>query len=263
MAYQSILTEVDRGVGILTLNRADRHNAFDDLMIEEIADAIAALNEEPAVRVIVISSTGKSFSAGADLNWMKRMAGYSAEENLRDATAMAEMFHRIATSPKPVIARVQGAAFGGGVGLVAAADIAVGCFDAEFALTEVKLGLIPAVISPYVIATIGERYARRFFLSAERFSAAEAYRLGLLHEIVADSEALDEAVGELVEHVLKNSPQAMAESKALIAAVAWKPVSPFVIADTAQRITRQRASTEGREGMAAFLEKRKPNWWPR
>lgn len=258
--YQNILTEIDAGVGILTLNRADRHNAFDDLTVTEISDAIAQLSDDPAVRVIVISSTGKSFCAGADLNWMKRMAGYSSEENLRDSTAMADMFRRVAQCVKPVIARVQGPAYGGGVGLVAACDIAIATFDAQFALTEAKLGLIPAVISPHVIAAIGERYARRYFLTAERFSAAEAYRIGLLHEMVANESALDSAIGELVGLLLKNGPAAMRECKTLITAVAGKGLTPAVIEDTAIRITRQRASPEGREGMSAFLEKRKPNW---
>jgi len=258
--YNNILTEIDIGVGIITLNRPERHNAFDDGLIAELSAAIDLMAAEPAVRVMVISSTGKSFCAGADLNWMKRAAAYSAEENLRDSRALAEMLRKLAQCPKPTIARVQGPAYGGGVGLVACCDVAIGTFDVEFSLTEVKLGLIPAVISPHVIAAIGERYARRYMLTAERFSAAEAYRIGLLHEMVADDEGLDEAVGEIVEALLKNGPRAMAECKALIAAVAWKPLAPDVVEDTAQRITRLRASTEGREGMNAFLEKRKPNW---
>ncbi|OHC66301.1 MAG: enoyl-CoA hydratase [Rhodocyclales bacterium RIFCSPLOWO2_02_FULL_63_24] len=258
--YNNILTEIDAGVGIITLNRPERHNAFDDALIGELSAAIDLMAAEPAVRVLVISSTGKSFCAGADLNWMKRAAAYSSEENLRDSRALAEMLRTLAQCPKPTIARVQGAAYGGGVGLVACCDVAIATFDAEFSLTEVKLGLIPAVISPHVVAAIGERYARRYMLTAERFSAAEAYRIGLLHEMVADHAALDEAVGEIVDTLLKNAPGAMAECKALIAAVAWKPLSPEVVEDTAQRITRMRASREGREGMSAFLEKRKPSW---
>ena len=258
--YQSILTEIDLGVGIITLNRAERHNAFDDVLIGELAEAIDFMAAEPAVRVLVISSTGKSFCAGADLNWMKRAAGYSSDDNLRDSRALAEMLRRLAQCPKPTIARIQGAAYGGGVGLAACCDIAIATLDAQFALTEVKLGIIPAVISPHVIAAIGERYARRYMLTAERFSAAEAYRIGLIHELVTDPEALDEAVGEIVDALMNNGPRALAECKQLIAAVAWKPLSPEVIEDTAQRITRQRASAEGREGMTAFLEKRKPNW---
>jgi methylglutaconyl-CoA hydratase len=258
--YNNIITEVDIGVGIITLNRPERHNAFDDALIAELSTAIERMGADPAVRVLVLSSTGKSFCAGADLNWMKRAADYSHPENLRDARALAEMLRRLSHCPKPTVARIQGAAFGGGVGLVACCDVAIGTIDAEFALTEVKLGLIPAVISPHVVAAIGERYARRYMLTAERFSAAEAYRIGLLHELVTDAEALDEAVGEIVEALLNNAPGAMAECKALISAVAWKPITPAVIEDTAQRITRLRAGEEGREGMNAFLEKRKPNW---
>jgi methylglutaconyl-CoA hydratase len=258
--YQNILTEIDQGVGILTLNRADRHNAFDDVTVAEISGAMQALIADEAVRVIVISSTGKSFCAGADLNWMKRMAGYSTEDNLQDSMAMAEMFRLIAQSPKPVVARVQGPAYGGGVGLVAACDVAIATFDAQFALTEVKLGLIPAVISPHVVAAIGERYARRYFLTAERFSAAEAYRIGLLHEMVSDEHGLDEALGEIVDALINNGPEAMRESKELIRAVAGKTLTQDVVSDTALRITRRRASPEGREGMTAFLERRKPYW---
>jgi methylglutaconyl-CoA hydratase len=258
--YQNILTEIDAGVGIITLNRPERHNAFDDALIGELSEAIDSMAADPAVRVLVISSTGKSFCAGADLNWMKRAAGYSSEENLFDSRALAEMLRRLAQCPKPTIARIQGPAYGGGVGLVACCDVAIATFDVAFSLTEVKLGIIPAVISPHVIAAIGERYARRYMLTAERFSAAEAYRIGLVHEMVADEVALDEAVGEIVDAMMKNGPRALAECKALIAAVAWKPLSPEVIEDTAQRITRLRASVEGREGMSAFLEKRKPNW---
>lgn len=258
--YNNIITEIDLGVGIITLNRPERHNAFDDALIAELSDAIDRMAADPAVRVLVISSTGKSFCAGADLNWMKRAAGYGNEENMRDSRALAEMLRKLAQCPKPTMARIQGPAYGGGVGLVACCDVAIATFESQFSLTEVKLGLIPAVISPHVIAAIGERYARRYMLTAERFSAAEAYRIGLLHEIVTDVAALDEAVGEIVDALLNNGPRALAECKQLITAVAWKPLSPQVIEDTAQRITRLRASEEGREGMNAFLEKRKPSW---
>ena len=258
--YNNIVTEIDLGVGIITLNRPERHNAFDDALIAELSDGIDRMAADPAVRVLVISSTGKSFCAGADLNWMKRAAGYDIEESLRDSRALAQMLRRLAQCPKPTIARIQGPAYGGGVGLVACCDIAIATFDAQFSLTEVKLGLIPAVISPHVIAAIGERYARRYMLTAERFSAAEAYRIGLLHEMVSDEESLDEALGEIIDALLKNGPGAIAECKQLISAVAWKPLSAEVVEDTAQRITRLRASEEGREGMSAFLEKRKPNW---
>lgn len=258
--YQSILTEVDAGVGIVTLNRQERHNAFDDILIHELIDAVAAMEADDAVRVLVISSTGKSFSAGADLNWMKRAAAYSPEETMTDARALAEMLRALAQMSKPTLARVQGSAFGGGVGLVAACDIAITTFDAQFSFPEVKLGIIPSVISPHVISAIGERYARRYMLTAERFSASEAYRIGLVHEIVADEAALDDAIDEIVQALLKNAPGAIGECKDLINAVAGRPVSEALIEDTARRIASIRASDEAKEGMSAFLEKRKPSW---
>ncbi len=258
--YQSILTEVDRGVGIITLNRQERHNAFDDVLIHELTEALFAMDADEAVRVLVISSTGKSFSAGADLNWMRRAATYSAEESVTDARALAEMLRALAQMSKPTLARVQGSAFGGGVGLVAACDIAIATFAAQFSFPEVKLGIIPSVISPYVIGAIGERHARRYMLTAERFAAAEAYRIGLVHEIVADEESLDEAIEEIVESLLKNAPKAIAQCKELIHAVARKPVSETLIEDTARRIASIRSSDEAKEGMSAFLEKRSPSW---
>jgi methylglutaconyl-CoA hydratase len=260
---ETILTEIDHGVGIITLNRAERHNAFDDVLIQDLSTALVQMDTDSDVRVVVLSSTGKSFCAGADLNWMKRAAGYNAEETQRDALGLAGMLRMLNEMKKPTVARVQGPAYGGGVGLVAACDISIATFDAQFALTEVKLGIIPAVISPYVIAAIGERKARRYMMTAERFSAAEAYRIGLVHEIVPGEAELDEAVGEIVDDLLANGPHALGECKALIKAVANRPISQEVVIDTAQRIARVRASDEGREGMAAFLEKRKPNWVPK
>ena len=257
--YQSILTEVDVDVGILTLNKPERHNVFDDVLIAELTVGLRELEADPRVRAVVLSSTGKSFCAGADLNWMKRVADYSPEENLRDAHQLAEMMSTLNELSKPTIARVQGPAYGGGVGLVAACDIAVATYDVHFALTEVKLGIVPAVISPYVLAAIGERYGRRYMLSAERFSAAEAYRIGLLHEIVPGDEQLDEAISEILT-LLNNGPAAQAECKALIRVVAGQPIDQETIEETVQRISRVRASPEGREGLAAFLEKRTPNW---
>jgi methylglutaconyl-CoA hydratase len=258
--YENILTEVSMGVGIITLNRPERHNAFDDFLIGELIAELAKMAANDEVRVLVISSAGKSFCAGADLNWMKRAAAYSANENMADARSLAEMLRALAQMNKPTVARVQGPAYGGGVGLVAACDIAVATYDAQFTLSEVKLGIIPAVISPHVIAAIGERYARRYMLTAERFAAAEAYRIGLVHEIVPDEQALDDAVGEIVEALVNNGPMALAECKELIRAVAGKPISAAVIEDTAQRIAMIRRSDEAREGMNAFLEKRKPSW---
>lgn len=258
--YRNILTEIDAGVGIVTLNRPERHNAFDDAMIAELADAMNRMAADAAVRLVVISSTGRSFCAGADLNWMQRAAGYSLEENRRDAGELAAMLLAVSECPKPVIARVQGPAYGGGVGLVAACDMAVAAFDAKFALTEVKLGLIPAVIGPHVIAAIGERYARRYMLTAEAFSAAEAYRIGLIHEMVADEAGLDAAVGEWVEALLKNGPRALAECKALIRSISGRPLGQKVVDYTVERIASVRVSPEGQEGLSAFLQKRKPDW---
>jgi len=258
--YQSILTEVDGSVGILTLNKPKRHNAFDEQLIAEITVGLQELESDERVRAVVLSSTGKSFCAGADLGWMKRAADYTPEENLRDANRLAELMATLNELAKPTIARVQGAAYGGGVGLIAACDIAVGTYDALFTLSEVKLGIVPAVISPYVLAAIGERYSRRYMLTAERFSAAEAYRIGLLHELVPGEEQLDEAIAEILESLLANGPHAQAECKELIRVVAGQPIDAQTIEETAQRITRVRASPEGREGLAAFLEKRAPNW---
>ncbi|MFA7268309.1 MAG: enoyl-CoA hydratase/isomerase family protein [Sterolibacterium sp.] len=258
--YQNILTEVDHGVGMLTLNRPERHNAFDDALIAELIDAIGMMADDDDVRVLVISSRGKSFCAGGDLNWMRRAAEFSAEDSLSDARRLAEMLRCVAQMPKPTVARVQGPAYGGGVGLVAACDIAIATYEAQFSLSEVKLGIIPAVIGPYIIAAIGERYARRYMLTAERFAAAEAYRIGLVHEIVPDEAALDEAIGEIVDMLLKNSPNALRECKEMIRAVASRPIGAEVIEDTAQLSCRLRASDEGREGMSAFLEKRQPKW---
>ena len=258
--YQSIVTEVDDSIGILTLNKADRHNALDEILVTEITNGLLELEANPRVRAVVLSSTGKSFCAGADLNWMKLAATSTPQGKLRDARNMARLMATLNELSKPTIARVQGPAYGGGVGLIAACDIAVATYDALFALTEVKLGIIPAVISPFVLAAIGERYCRRYMLTAERFSAAEAYRIGLVHEIVPGEEQLDEAVGEIVESLLKNGPNAQAECKSLIQAIAGQPIDESTIEETAQRITRVRSSTEGKEGLTAFLEKRKPSW---
>ena len=260
MSYQSIIIEVDGPVGILTLNRGDRHNAFDETLIEEITQGLGELGANPEVRVVVLSAVGKSFCAGADLQWMQRAAGYTKEENLADAKKLAELMRTLNELKKPTVARIQGAAYGGGVGLVACCDIAIATFEAQFALTEVKLGLVPAVISPYVIGRIGAKYVRRYFLTAERFAASEAYRIGLVHEIVPDESGLDEAVGEIVDALLKNGPEAMAAAKQLIAAVGGRPVNADLIEFTARAITRQRASDEGKEGIDAFLSKRTPNW---
>jgi methylglutaconyl-CoA hydratase len=243
----------------IRLARAERHNAFDDVLIADLTAAFEQAAADPAVRVVVLASSGQSFSAGADLAWMKRMATYSEEENYRDASALARLLQVIDGCPKPVVALVQGPAYGGGVGLIAACDIAIAADGATFALTEVKLGLIPAVISPYVIAAIGQRASRRYFLSAERFSAVEAHRLGLVHEVVPPGDLA--AAGERVlAALIECGPSAQTAAKELIRAVAYRVADDEVAASTAQRIAAIRASAEGREGIAAFLEKRKPCW---
>ncbi len=247
------------GVATLTLERPEIHNAFDDGLIAELTDKLRAVEADAGVRVVVLAAAGKSFSAGADLNWMKRMARYSEPENLRDAMRLAGLMHVLDRLRKPTIARVQGAAFGGGVGLVACCDMAVAASEAQFCLSEVRLGLIPAVISPYVVQAIGTRAARRYFLTAERFDAATALRLGLVSAVVASGE-LDATVATLVAHLLKGGPHALAAAKDLIAAVTDRPIEQAVVEDTARRIAQQRTGAEGREGVAAFLEKRVAGW---
>ena len=259
---QAIILERQGPVGLVTLNRPERHNAFDDVLIAELTEVLRSVEAEDAIRVVVLSGSGRSFSAGADLNWMKRMAGYSKDENVRDAMGLGALMRTLAFLRKPTIARVQGAAYGGGVGLVACCDMAVALHTATFSLSEVKLGLIPAVISPYVVSAIGARAAKRYFLTGERFEAAEAWRLGLVHEMATSEGDLDEKVGTLVDLLLEASPAAQREAKDLIRAVADRPITSEVIQDTAERIARVRSSPEGREGVAAFLEKRKPSWIP-
>jgi methylglutaconyl-CoA hydratase len=258
----SLAIERQGPIGLITMNRPERHNAFDDVLIGELTEAFRSMEAEDGIRIVVLSGTGKSFSAGADLHWMKRMAGFSIEENRRDAMGLGALMRTIAHLRKPTVARVQGAAFGGGVGLVACCDIAVATHDAGFALSEVKLGLIPAVISPYVVAAIGERAARRYFLTGERFSAAEAWRLGLVHEITGSEAEMDEMIGAIVDAMLGASPAAQKEAKDLIRAVSNRPLTSELVQDTAERIARVRASPEGREGVAAFLEKRRASWIP-
>ena len=256
-----VLERDERGVATLTINRPQVHNAFDDELIVRLLHTLEAVEADPDVRLLVLRAEGKNFSAGADLNWMRRMADYSPEENLADAEQLARLMERLNHLNKPTIARVQGLAFGGGVGLVACCDMAVAADNAGFALSETRLGLIPAVISPYVIAAIGERAARRYMLTAERFDAAEAQRIGLVHEAVPE-DVLDEALERLVSSLLLCGPNALSAAKSLIFAVSRKPTTDTVRRDTAERITRVRASDEGREGVSAFLQKRPPAWIP-
>jgi methylglutaconyl-CoA hydratase len=259
MADSFLRVETGGGVARLTLARPDKHNAFDDALIAELTAALAAAATDDAVRVVVLAAEGKSFSAGADLGWMKRMAGYGEAENLADARALANLMRVLNDLPKPTVARVQGAAYGGGVGLVACCDIAIAASSAKFCLSEAKLGLIPSVISPYVVAAMGSRAARRYFLTSEVFDAEEAHRLGLVHRIDW-RDRIDHDLDGIVAALLANGPMAMAESKELIRRVAAGPVDPAMVEDTARRIARIRASAEGAEGVAAFLERRTPAW---
>ena len=249
-----------RGVAMVAVNRPQVHHAFDEAMICELIEAFRDLGADDTVRVIIIAAEGKSFCAGADLNWMKRAAEYDEDQNREDAGQLALMLNAIYACPKPVIARVQGNAFGGGVGVVAAADIAVGVADVQFSLSEVKLGIIPAAISPYVIEAIGARYAHRYFISAERFSASEAYRIGLLHDLASSVEAMDEQIAVLCTALLANGPKAMESAKNLIQAVSHKSIDDELMEDTIERIAQIRSTPEAKEGIRAFLEKRQPNW---
>jgi len=261
MTTETVLFEIDpRGVATLTLNRPELHNAFDDAIIATLNQHLAQIATNPAVRVLVLRSAGKNFSAGADLNWMRRMADNDHAANLVDARGLATLMQRLNDLPRPTIALVQGAAFGGAVGLAACCDLVIATEASRFCLSEVRIGLIPAVISPYLVRAIGERQARRYFLSAETFSAAQAERWGLVHRVVPDNERLSPACEEQIRLLLANSPAAVSAAKALIAAVANRVTDAAVIEDSARRIADIRVSAEGQEGLSAFLNKRKPNW---
>ena len=260
MMSQVLTTTIDaRGVATFTMNRPEMRNAFDEAMIGALCDAFGRFGHDDNVRAIVVTGAGKAFCAGADLNMMKRAAEYSTDENRDDARRLAYMLTAINHCPKPVIARVNGPAMGGGVGVVAACDVAVASEDAFFALSEVRLGLIPAVISPFVLQAITPQEAPRWFLTGERFDAETARRIGLVLMVAMPSQ-LDATVDELLQNVLAGGPRAQAEAKALINAVAFRPVDAKVMEDTASRIAHVRASPEGKEGISSFLEKRAPNW---
>lgn len=259
MTFESLEITSAGGIATIWLNRPDVRNAFDDTVIAELGAALATLAEDPAVRVVILAGRGSAFCAGANLNWMKRMAGYSYEENRTDALALANMLNRLYSLPKPTIARVHGPAFAGGMGLVCACDMAIASTEAQFRLTEVRIGLTPATISPYVINAMGERMARRYFLTAEAFDAAEAHRIGVVHDMTAP-DALDGRITDIAAQLLQGSPAALAASKTLIADVARAPIDEALIGDTAARIAEARASEEGREGVRSFLEKRRPAW---
>ena len=247
------------GVARVTLNRPELRNAFDDALIAQLKKVFLDVEQDPTIRVMVLAGHGPAFCAGADLNWMKRMAGYSYEQNLADAKGLAEMLATLDRLPKPTIARVHGPVFAGGTGLVAACDIAVGTPEAKMCLSEAKLGLSPATISPYVMRAMGEREARRYFLTAEVFNAQEALRIGMLSMLVKENE-LDSTIDALLKHLLAGGPQAHAKIKALIRAVAGRRPDDALVAETAKHIAEIRGSAEGREGIASFLEKRKAAW---
>ena len=260
MVDKAIILDIDkRGVATLTINRPDKHNAFDEKLIAELATTFDEVGANSSVRVMVLASEGRSFSAGGDLDWMIRMGDYNRDENIRDANALASMLHKLNYLPVPTIARVQGAAMGGGAGLVCCCDIAIASSRANFAFSEAKLGLIPATISPYVLQSIGAQAARRYFLTAERFDAKRAYDLGMVSEVVDEAE-LDNKINELLQIILINSAEAVKAAKQMIFAVEGKPVTGDIMQMTSESIADIRASEEGKEGLSAFLEKRKPSW---
>ena len=257
---ESVLLQTDsHGVATLTMNRPEKHNAFDDVLIAELTAKLKQLDADPAVRVVVLTGAGKSFSAGGDLNWMRSMAAFSEAENLADALKLVDLLDTLDTLHKPTIAKVNGPAYGGGVGLIACCDIVIASHNAKFALTEVRLGLVPAVISPYVIAVIGAHQARRYFLTAELIEADTAYNMGLVHEVVTP-DILDETVNVQVNLLLKGGPKALLSCKELIAGYSGVTDRQAVKQKTAQLIAKLRVSPEGQEGLTAFLEKRSADW---
>jgi len=256
---QFITESTTDSVHTITLVRPELHNAFNEVVIEELTKTFIDAGKRDDARVVILAAEGKSFCAGADINWMKRMVGYSFEENVADANAMAGMLRAIRDCPKPVIARIHGAAIGGGVGLTAACDIVVALKSAVFSLSEVKLGIIPAVISPFVLEKIGPGHARRYGLTAERFDAAEARRIGLVSEVAETIEELDATIARLVETLKANGPLALTACKRTLTDVAgmqWDAIQKL----TTQRISEIRVSDEGQDGLKAFLEKRTPKW---
>jgi methylglutaconyl-CoA hydratase len=259
MTYQTLEMQIDRSVATVWLDRPDVRNAFNETTIAEVTEVFRLLDADPNVRAVVLAARGTAFCAGADLNWMKKMADYSHAENLADAAGLAAMLRAIHDCAKPVVARVQGDCYAGGMGLAAACDIVVAVDGAFFCLSEVRLGLIPATISPYVIRAMSTQAARRYFLTAERFTATEAQRIGFAHDVVA-ADRLDETVAGLLKALLAASPHAVTQAKRLVRDVAGQPLTDTLVADTVTRIADIRASDQGREGVRAFLEKRKPSW---
>ena len=259
MNYTTLEVDVRNHVGLIWFNRPEIHNALNDTVLAELRAGLKAMDKDKGVRAVVLAGHGKSFCAGADLNWMQRAANYTKAQNLKDAKGLAETLWALSSLKKPTLARVHGNAYAGGMGFVAACDIAVASTAAVFCISEVKLGLIPATISPYVIRAMGERAASRYFLTAERFEAAEAYRIGLVHDLCQPDE-LDARVNDLLGCLIQGGPRALAKSKRLIALSGGTRLTPAIRAETARRIAATRASSEGREGIASFLQKRKPKW---
>lgn len=258
-SYKSLLVNIEQHVATVTLNRPEIRNAFNDEMIAELTDVFSSLGTNDEVRVIVLAAAGKAFCAGADLNWMREMAEYSYEENLADADKLAQMLKTIYECPKPTVAAVQGDVYAGGMGLVAVCDVAIAVNIANFCLSEVRLGLAPSTISPYVIKALGARASQRYFLSAEVFDSKKARQLGFIHERVSE-ESLEDTVAALCTKIVKNSPDAVKTCKRLLHEVAGAPITDELITDTVKSIADIRASTQGREGVQAFLQKRKPTW---
>jgi methylglutaconyl-CoA hydratase len=256
---QALTVAVQDRVARITLTRPELRNAFNDEVIAHMSAAIAEVGQRADVRAVVLAAEGPAFCAGADLNWMRRIADYSRDDNLADAGQLAAMLQALYTCPKPTVARVQGDVFAGGMGLVAACDMAVSVDTATYCLSEVKLGLIPATISPYVIRAMGARAAHRYFLTAERFSAAEAHRIGFVHQVV-DADGLDAAVNALTHALYSAGPDAVRACKRLVQDVAECEIDAALVAQTVAGIADIRASAEGREGVQSFLQKRKPNW---
>ena len=259
MKFETLQIDLSYRVAVVWMNREKVRNAFNETVIAELTQAYRVLGADDGVRAIVLAGHGPAFCAGADLDWMRRMSTYSLDDNRRDARGLADMLRTIHDCPKLTIARVHGDAYAGGMGLVAACDIAVGAFNASFSLSETRLGLLPATISPYVMRAIGERACRRYMLTAEKFDASEAFRIGLLHEITPPDE-LDARINTILGTLMATSDAAVAATKTLIRDVAGRPIDDALAADTAERIARMRASDDGREGIASFLAKRKPRW---
>lgn len=259
MNYSTIETGFAQGVALVWLNRPKLRNAMNDVLIDEVTDAVQRAIDDESVRAIVLCGRGSAFCAGADLGWMASGRTMTPEESLEDSRRLARLLRLLHDSPKPTVARVQGPAFAGGMGLVAACDISIASTDARFCLSEVKLGLIPAMISPYVIRAMGEQRARRYFVTGEVFDAAEAWRIGFVHELV-QPEDLDETVNRIVGHLLAGGPKALFECKQLVSDMAGRPIDDAIGDETAARIARVRATDEAQEGIAAFFEKRSPAW---